>query len=69
MIPPGRQYIPGYWQKVEGGNQWVPGYWAAVDSTQVQYLPEPPAEPGEWAGVAAAVARLDLGAGDVDLAE
>ena len=42
-VPPGRQWLPGYWKQVEGGYQWVPGYWGATDATQVQYLPEPPA--------------------------
>ncbi len=42
-IPPGHQWIPGYWQQVTGGYQWVPGYWGSTETTQVQYLPEPPA--------------------------
>ena len=42
-IPQGRQWVPGYWNPVDGGSQWVPGYWGTTDTTQVQYLPAPPA--------------------------
>jgi hypothetical protein len=39
--PPGRRWVPGRWAQAGGGWQWVPGFWTAT--TQVQYLPAPPA--------------------------
>ena len=51
-LPPGRQWVPGYWYELEDGSaQWVSGFWAAVDpnaedraeSQAIRYLPEPPA--------------------------
>ena len=41
--PPGRQWVPGHWDQVEGGWQWVPGFWHGADTTELQYLPAPPA--------------------------
>jgi hypothetical protein len=41
-VPPGRQWVPGYWASVAEGFQWIAGYWAPADTTEVQYLPEPP---------------------------
>jgi hypothetical protein len=44
VMPPGRKWIPGYWNKQEdGGAQWVSGYWAPAEQAQVEYLPPPPA--------------------------
>ena len=41
-LPPERQWISGYWSKTEMGIQWTSGYWADADSTEIEYLPEPP---------------------------
>jgi WXXGXW repeat (2 copies) len=46
--PPGEQWVPGHWSQVAGGWQWVPGFWTDVQSSEVQYLPQPP-EPLEAA--------------------
>ncbi|MEZ6055805.1 MAG: hypothetical protein R3C01_03780 [Planctomycetaceae bacterium] len=42
-IPPGQRWVPGYWTEVDGGFQWISGFWTAADSTELAYLPEPPA--------------------------
>jgi hypothetical protein len=42
-VPPGRRWVPGYWTQVEGGHQWVSGFWAAAETTEMTYLPAPPA--------------------------
>ena len=42
-LPPGRQWVPGYWGKSGQGFQWTSGYWADAESSEVEYLPEPPA--------------------------
>ncbi len=42
VIPPDRQWVPGYWFKARQGYQWVSGYWAADETTDTEYLPEPP---------------------------
>ena len=56
-IPPGRQWVPGYWYEFEDGSaQWVSGFWTALDdggqgfdvaqanagSQAIRYLPQPP---------------------------
>ena len=41
-LPPGRQWVPGYWSDVDGGFQWTSGYWEDAETTEVNYLPEPP---------------------------
>ena len=41
-LPPGRQWVPGYWSDVDGGYQWTSGYWEDAETTEVNYLPEPP---------------------------
>ena len=41
--PPDRQWVPGYWTRVEGGWQWTPGFWQVSAQDEVAYLPEPPA--------------------------
>jgi hypothetical protein len=43
VLPPDRQWVPGYWNKTPQGYQWISGYWADATSSEVQYLPEPPA--------------------------
>src|SRR5262249_50446987 len=40
--PPGRQWVPGTWQVVEGGWHWVPGFWAEAGGEEIEYLPPPP---------------------------
>ena len=43
VMPPGRKWIPGYWNKQDdNSSQWVSGYWAAAEQAQVEYLPAPP---------------------------
>lgn len=42
-LPPGRQWVPGYWGRSSQGAQWTSGYWADTQSSEVEYLPEPPA--------------------------
>ncbi|MCA9120446.1 MAG: YXWGXW repeat-containing protein [Planctomycetaceae bacterium] len=42
-LPPGRQWVPGYWGRAGQGAQWTSGYWADSESTEAEYLPEPPA--------------------------
>jgi hypothetical protein len=42
-LPPGRQWVPGYWGNAAQGHQWTSGYWADASTSDVAYLPEPPA--------------------------
>ncbi len=43
-MPPGRQWVPGYWQQASNGYQWVAGMWSTpAPSGQTQYLPQTPA--------------------------
>src|SRR5262245_31231641 len=42
-LPPGRQWVPGYWTQSTDGYEWTTGYWADAQTSQVEYLPEPPA--------------------------
>jgi hypothetical protein len=41
--PPDRQWVPGHWLQVDNGWQWVAGYWGLAQTSQVNYLPPPPA--------------------------
>ena len=41
-LPPGREWVPGYWSTVDTGHQWTSGYWQDAETTEVEYLPEPP---------------------------
>ena len=41
--PPGRQWTPGHWDRVDGGWQRVGGSWVPTEQEQVTYLPPPPA--------------------------
>ena len=41
-IPPGRQYVPGYWCEIQGRYQWISGFWQGDKVEVVQYLPMPP---------------------------
>jgi len=43
VLPPDRQWVPGYWGRAGRGAQWTSGYWADSESSDVEYLPEPPA--------------------------
>jgi hypothetical protein len=42
-LPPGRQWVPGYWGESATGVQWTSGYWADAQTSEIEYLPEPPA--------------------------
>ena len=42
-LPSGRQWVPGYWNPVQGGSQWVSGFWSPTDQEQLTYLPQAPA--------------------------
>ena len=42
-LPPGRQWVPGYWARASNGAQWTSGYWADAQTSEIEYLPEPPA--------------------------
>ncbi len=44
-LPPGRQFLPGYWTHTEEGWRWVPGYFAPEQQADApQYVPaRPPA--------------------------
>lgn len=41
-LPPGKQFIPGYWTQADGGWQWVSGFWYNLRERPVAYLPQPP---------------------------
>jgi hypothetical protein len=42
-LPPGRQWVPGYWSALDDGrHQWTSGYWADSEATEVDYIPEAP---------------------------
>ncbi len=41
--PPGCSWVPGYWNQGPDGYRWVPGFWTSSDPTQIEYLPQPPA--------------------------
>ncbi len=41
-IPKGRRWHAGYWEEVDGGYQRMPGAWLAVESTELEVLPQPP---------------------------
>jgi hypothetical protein len=43
--PPGFTWVPGYWTAESKAYRWVPGFWVAETTTEVAYLPEPPAYP------------------------
>jgi hypothetical protein len=42
-VPPGRQYIAGYWAQTDDGWRWVPGFWSSTQQSEIPYAPEPPA--------------------------
>ena len=42
-VPPGRQWVPGYWSRIGDGKfQWTSGYWAASNRDGEACLPAPP---------------------------
>jgi len=42
-LPPGRQWVPGYWNDIgDGKYQWTAGYWADATIEVVSYVPTPP---------------------------
>ena len=42
-LPPGRQWVPGYWNDLGNGQfQWTSGYWADSATTESTYIPTPP---------------------------
>lgn len=41
-VPPGQRFVPGYWTEVTGGYQWVSGFWTSAETTELEYLPQPP---------------------------
>lgn len=42
-LPPGRQWVPGYWSALQDGrHQWTSGYWADSETTEIAYIPEAP---------------------------
>lgn len=42
-IPPGRQWVPGYWNDLGDGRwQWTAGYWANTEQSEVEYVGEAP---------------------------
>jgi hypothetical protein len=47
-VPPGKQWVSGYWREEGEQWQWVPGFWSQAskgEEQQVAYLPEPPKAP------------------------
>jgi hypothetical protein len=42
FLPPGRQWVAGYWGKSDTGYQWTSGYWADGKAREIEYLPQPP---------------------------
>lgn len=42
-LPPGRQWVPGYWNEIDGGRyQWTSGYWADSTTSEVEYVSTAP---------------------------
>lgn len=42
-LPPGRQWVPGYWNEIDGGKyQWTSGYWADSTTSEVEYVSTAP---------------------------
>jgi hypothetical protein len=42
FLPPGRQWVAGYWSKSDNGYQWTSGYWADGKAREIEYLAQPP---------------------------
>jgi hypothetical protein len=57
-LPPGRQWVPGYWGQSAQGFQWTSGYWADAKSSEMEYLPQPPATVEAGPNVAAPLADV-----------
>jgi hypothetical protein len=45
--PPGRTWVPGHYEQVEGGWRWVPGLWQSDSQPDLTYQPPPPQPPDE----------------------
>jgi len=43
VTPPNMNWVPGYWAAVDNGWEWVPGFWTTANTTELNYLPSPPA--------------------------
>jgi hypothetical protein len=42
-LPPGRQWVPGYWNGIDDGKyQWTSGYWADATTEEVSYVSTAP---------------------------
>ena len=42
-LPPGRQWVPGYWNAIDDGKyQWTAGYWADATNEEVSYVSTAP---------------------------
>jgi hypothetical protein len=52
-IPPGQRWVPGSWAQVANGYQWTSGFWTSADTTDIVYLPDPPASQEEGPNTAA----------------
>jgi len=52
-VPPGQRWVPGSWAQVANGYQWSSGFWTSADTTDVVYLPDPPASQEEGPNTAA----------------
>ena len=53
-LPPGREWVPGYWSTVDTGHQWTSGYWQDAETSEVDYLPQPPRSVERGPNIAAA---------------
>jgi hypothetical protein len=53
QIPPGRRFVPGYWNQDGDNWRWISGFWTPAQQEQIAYYPEPPA-PRETAPVTVA---------------
>jgi len=42
VLPPNRQWMPGYWNENGGQFQWVSGYWAPAQMEQQDVIPQAP---------------------------
>lgn len=40
--PADRDYVPGYWQRVEGGWRRIVGFWTPAGTQKIHYYPAPP---------------------------
>ena len=52
-VPPNQRWMPGYWNQVPNGYQWVSGFWTNAETTELEYLPKPPASLEQGPNIAA----------------